>query len=280
MEGIQQGDPLGPLLFCLTIQPLLLSLSNQLIVAFMDDLTLAGDLHSLAADVNIVSSQGANYGLQLNFSKCEAITQNRTVSHATLMLSRGLHQAQQSFLARLSPHLSARCADLSRAAERLKMISAHDALVLLKNSLSTPKLQYLLRAACCDGYDLLTSFGNILRSSFCSVCNVSMTDQQRQQASLPVPAGGLRIRRVSSLASSAFLASAAGTRDIQDRILCLSVDVADEAFDLCLEARLIKFPMQPPTSSAAGKQKIRDNAVIAAEYGFLLACYSEPIHRA
>jgi hypothetical protein len=78
-----------------------------------------------------------------------------------------------------------------------------------------------------------------------------MTDQQWLQASLPVRAGGLGIRSVSSLASSTFLASAAGTRDLQDRILCLSVDVADEAFDLCLEA----FPMQPPTGSAAGKQK-------------------------
>jgi hypothetical protein len=83
MEDIQQGDPLGPLLFCLTIEPLLLSLSSQLILAFMDDPMLAGDLLSLAADVNVVSSQGANYGLQLNFSECEAITQNCTVSHAT-----------------------------------------------------------------------------------------------------------------------------------------------------------------------------------------------------
>jgi hypothetical protein len=76
----------------------------------------------------------------------------------------------------MTENLTARCADLSRAAERLKTTSAHDALVLLKNSLSAPKLQYLVRAACCDGHDLLTSFDNILRSALCSVCNVSMTD--------------------------------------------------------------------------------------------------------
>ena len=28
-EGVQQGDPLGPLLFCLTIQPLVLKLSSE-----------------------------------------------------------------------------------------------------------------------------------------------------------------------------------------------------------------------------------------------------------
>jgi hypothetical protein len=83
--------------FC--FQPLLLSLSSQLIVAFKDDFTLGGDLPSVAADVNIVSSQGANYGLQLNLSKCEAITHNGTVSHATFDAFSGLHQVQQSFLA-------------------------------------------------------------------------------------------------------------------------------------------------------------------------------------
>ena len=42
MEGSQQGDPLGPALFCTTIQPLLLSLVSELKVGYMDDLTLGG----------------------------------------------------------------------------------------------------------------------------------------------------------------------------------------------------------------------------------------------
>src|SRR5688572_32838360 len=50
-EGVQQGNPLGPMLFCLTIHPLLCSLSSILTVDFLDDITLGGSEASLANDV-------------------------------------------------------------------------------------------------------------------------------------------------------------------------------------------------------------------------------------
>jgi Reverse transcriptase (RNA-dependent DNA polymerase) len=70
-EGVQQGDPQGPLLFYVTVQPLLRSLSSQMIVAFMDDVTLGGQPSSVAEsdDVATMSTQGLKYGLQLNFNK-------------------------------------------------------------------------------------------------------------------------------------------------------------------------------------------------------------------
>ena len=46
-EGVQQGDPLGPLLFCLTLQPLLSSLSSKLRLGYLDDVTLGGPLSSV-----------------------------------------------------------------------------------------------------------------------------------------------------------------------------------------------------------------------------------------
>ena len=48
---------------------------------------------------------------------------------------------------------------------------------------------------------------------------MSLTVDQWLQASLQVRNGGLGLRPVSSLASSAFLASAAGTSELQDHIL-------------------------------------------------------------
>ena len=49
---------------------------------------------------------------------------------------------------------------------------------------------------------------------------------------MPVKSGGLEIRRVSSLASPAFLASAVGTRDLQNQILPTDVTMFDSALDI------------------------------------------------
>ena len=287
-EGVQQGDPMGPLLFCLTIQPLLRSLSSEFIAAYMDDLTLGGRISAVAADVQTIALEGLKYGLQLNSSKCEAITLCGLISSGNafedfLQFTPGtatLLGAPFSTGQAITDCLNARCIDFNRAVDRLKLISAHDALVLLKNSLSAPKLQYTLRVACCDGHNMLTTFDNLLRSALCCICNVTLTDQQWLQASLPVRAGGLGIRRVSSLAPSAFLASAAGTRDLQDLILRRTERTTDAIFDSCLASQLSKFPMLPPSGSDAGKQHAWDKAVIEAEFGILVNCYTDTNHKA
>ena len=41
-EGVQQGDPLGPLLFCLTIHPLVSKLKSEFCVWYLDDGTVGG----------------------------------------------------------------------------------------------------------------------------------------------------------------------------------------------------------------------------------------------
>ena len=64
-EGLQQGDPLGSLLFCLTIHPRLISTSSDLTIGFMDDVTLYGHADTVTGDVEMFSTEGTEMGLQL-----------------------------------------------------------------------------------------------------------------------------------------------------------------------------------------------------------------------
>ncbi|PGH38748.1 MAG: hypothetical protein CRN43_13210, partial [Candidatus Nephrothrix sp. EaCA] len=70
-EGTQQGDPLGPLEFCLALQPVLVKLQSNLRIGYLDDLTLGGSKETVAADVQLLETEAKNLGLFLNRSKCE-----------------------------------------------------------------------------------------------------------------------------------------------------------------------------------------------------------------
>src|SRR5208282_5436515 len=49
-EGAQQGDPLGPLYFCLVFKELLESLHSELILSYLDDVAIGGDAETVAND--------------------------------------------------------------------------------------------------------------------------------------------------------------------------------------------------------------------------------------
>ena len=82
-----------------------------------------------------------------------------------------------------------------------------------------PRLICIPRCAPCINHLLLLTHDSLLREGISVITNSCLSDIHWFQASLPIRDGGLGIRRVSSLALSAFLASAANTRDLQDRML-------------------------------------------------------------
>ena len=90
-EGAQQGDPLGPLLFCLTIYPMVQQLKSEFRVFYLDDGTVGGSLQDVLWDLDLVERMAPDLSLQLNRSNSELICDDQSVSVAMLLEAPGLH---------------------------------------------------------------------------------------------------------------------------------------------------------------------------------------------
>eukprot|EP00435_Cladocopium_sp_Y103_P050554 s2413_g15.t1 len=74
--GVQQGDPLGPLLFAAALQPVAAELRDgplDLSLFYLDDGVVAGDVAAVGAAIAHVQQRAAAIGLSLNLSKCEVV---------------------------------------------------------------------------------------------------------------------------------------------------------------------------------------------------------------
>ena len=72
-EGVQQGDPLGPLLFCLTLHPLPFQLQSELKIFYLDDGTVGGSTEIVQHNLHYLESGADELGLHFNQSKSELI---------------------------------------------------------------------------------------------------------------------------------------------------------------------------------------------------------------
>ncbi|GJR17908.1 putative reverse transcriptase domain-containing protein [Tanacetum coccineum] len=74
-QGVQQGDPLGPLLFSLVLHPLICkirdSFSLSLHAWYLDDGTIVGDTMVVGMVLELIMEDGSGFGLHLNVDKTE-----------------------------------------------------------------------------------------------------------------------------------------------------------------------------------------------------------------
>lgn len=105
--------------------------------------------------------------------------------------------------------------------EKLKHILTLNAILLLCNSFSIPKLLYILRASPVSFLPSLTPiYDETLKSIVSSEANIHFVDDDPawSQATLLIRVGGLGIRCAVKLASSAFLASTATSSGLVQHI--------------------------------------------------------------
>ena len=87
-EGVQQGDPLGPLLFCLSIHHHCTFLSAEFCVMNLDDITLRGSMAEIGHDLEVIESL-PEVELCLNTQKSDIICNNPVTREAINMMLPG-----------------------------------------------------------------------------------------------------------------------------------------------------------------------------------------------
>lgn len=279
---------MGPLLFAATLQPILTSLKSEIVLGYLDDVAAGGDSAILCADFDNLRASAAEIGLALNIRKCEVICSESDAVPRAFDGFRRVSPGECELLgapllagAALEAALAARCGDLARAITRLPLLASHDALLILKYSISAPKLLYTLRCSPCSGHTGLVEFDRLLRVALSSVTNVEIDDLAWVQAGLPVCRGGLGVRSVVLLAPSAFLASAAATRDLQDLLLPAGLADLDPSADVALSTWSERHPgILSPLGSARGKQRAWDEASIQSGLNTLMNGHTDPYHKA
>ena len=205
--------------------------------------------------------------MSLNISKCEIISNEISINAE--ILKDFLHFSPDGASILGSPllqgtamdeALSLKVSQLQAASDRLRLIEAHDALVLLKTSCSTSKLLYLLRSAPCVNHPSLPIFDGLLRSSLSEVCNVYLKDRNWAQATLPVSFGGVGIRSSVDLAPAAFLSSSVSTSAIQNDLLvrCVITPPNDHFLNLQAEWISVHGESQLPSEANMHSQKAWD----------------------
>ena len=189
----------------------------------MDDGTLAGDYETVLDDFRNIIIDSKKIGLEINASKCEICfikpetsKEISKVAGKFCALAPGIKIVEASKLILLgSPIfpsaakivLEEKQSELKKMLEQLQEMDSHDAFYILKNSLALPKLLFFLRSSPFFKTDQLKDFDNLQREGLEDLLNVQMNHNRWTQASLPVKQGGLGIRSVCDISTSAFLSS-------------------------------------------------------------------------
>lgn len=234
--GVQQGDPLGPLGFALTLHPLIEHIKEELPALslnawYLDDGTLTGPPECLARALAIIEKDGPPLGLHLNRGKSLLHTPVGYDSSSS-PLPPDIPFTSGGFCLLGSPIgppafceqvLQERVSKIRKSLEVLSdMGDSHMQTTLLRSCLSLPKFAYSLRT-CAPS---LTSapaaaFDTAVRECLESIVGGPVSEWSWLKASLPSSRGGVNLRSAELHAPAAFVASSCASQGLVGQILDL-----------------------------------------------------------
>ena len=197
---------------------------------YLDDGSFVGQRYTIASMLEIVTSKGPSYGLQLNMFKCEVFwpTGDPTFPEFPSTIER---VAQTNGGAELLGSLvwgsndffhngfSKRIDNIWECQQNLQSYGNPQVeLHLLRSCFSLCKINHLFRTVPPDkATSQLRRFDVSLRMILKTIANCSLSENSWKQATLPIRLGGLGLREACRSAPASYLASCNSTR----QLICL-----------------------------------------------------------
>jgi hypothetical protein len=274
--GVQQGDPLGPLLFCLVLNILVRRLAElcpdlDLHKWYLDDGILAGRCADVLRALAILQSEGPALGLHLNLAKCELFSPEEDTFERTVYFAQQGRTVQ--FPAELDQRgtepvfdiLGSPIGDLQFCSERVERLCVANekllarivdlgdpqaALHLLRTCASFNKFVYLARTT--PPSLIQQALGRCdeeIREAFASLAALQVSDRAWEQCQLSLSRGGLGLRSMVQHCAAAFVTShIAALPDVVTSHLAAAVDILNAQLEGKLGADpLDRLMLQPPS---------------------------------
>ena len=222
-SGVQQGDPLGPMLFSLVLNILVMKIARDSACSnipfhawYLDDGAVAGPRSSLCRILSLLQEEGPALGIIVNLPKCEVFSRHgldmfplcMKKSDKPNMEILGIPIGDQEFCSSFISKKHTKAKILLSQLEEVGIVDPQVALILLRLCGAFCKLLHLARAT----PSTLTSkvfalIDDDIRMTFCRCIGIDMSDTAWQQAQLSPSRGGLGFRSLSRHSPAAFISS-------------------------------------------------------------------------
>ena len=235
-QGVLQGDPLGPLGFALTLQPIVCRIQEEvpslsLNAWCLNDGTLVGSPADLAAALQIIEEAGPDVGLNLNRSKSLLyIPEGTDAASSSSPLPPEIPIARQG-ISVLGCPIGAQnfCEEtFQKRVDKIKpslsvlrdLEDSQLEITLLRSCLTLPKVNITLRACPLSHIrNTADRFDSAIRGALDGIGARAHISEYSLKASLPCSKGGLGLRSVVKRAPAVFLGSSLRSQSLVEQLV-------------------------------------------------------------